>query len=499
MKKIKVFDTTLRDGEQAPGCSMDLHEKIEIALALERMGVDVIEAGFAIASKGDFESVSRVSQAVKNSTIASLSRATTKDIDTSWEAVKHAKSPRIHLFLATSPTHMEYKLKMSPGRVLETIAEMVAYARNLCGDVEFSAEDATRSDLPFLAKAVQAAVNAGASTINLPDTVGYSTPDEMRRMVRYMYQHVDGADKVDFATHCHNDLGMAVANTLAAVEEGVTQVECTVNGIGERAGNAALEELVMALHTRRDHYQADCRIDTTRLYPTSRLVYHILGLTPPINKAIVGRNAFAHESGIHQHGVMAHRETYEIMQPQTIGLTQNKMVLGKHSGKHALEDAFAQLGYEVSKEEMEQLFVRFKELCDRKKQISTSDLEALISHKDETQRKGYRLERFSVHSGNSVSASAVVRLHNGEEVIEEVAVGNGPIDAALNAIDKMMPVPEHSLEDYSIQTISEGKDAQGEAVLKIKCGEETVTGRGLSTDVVEASVLAYVNGMNKLL
>ncbi len=499
MKTIKFFDTTLRDGEQAPGCSMDLAEKLEIALALEKMGVDVIEAGFAIASKGDAQSVAEVAKVIKHSTVASLARATKGDIDAAWEAVKGARHPRIHTFLATSPTHMEYKLKMSEDKVLQTISEMVAYARSLCPDVEFSAEDATRSELPFLAKAVSAAIQAGASTINLPDTVGYALPHEMSRMIDYIYAHVPEAKDVTLATHCHNDLGLAVANTLAAIQSGVTQVECTINGIGERAGNAALEEIAMAIHTRKDELQADFRLDTTKLYPTSRLVYHILGLSAPINKAIVGRNAFAHEAGIHQHGVMANRETYEIMTPESVGLTQNKMVLGKHSGKHAVEAAFQQLGYEVSKEEMEQLFVRFKELCDRKKTVSTQDLEALVSHKGDPVQKGYRLDKYTVNSGNAVSASAVVRLRNGDEVIEEVAVGNGPIDAALKAIDKIMPVGEHALMDYAIQTISEGKDAQGEAVLKITQGDSTVTGRGLSTDVVEASLLAYVNGMNKLL
>lgn len=499
MKRIKIFDTTLRDGEQAPGCSMDLSEKIEIALALEKLGVDVIEAGFAIASPGDYEAVAAVAKAVKHSTVASLARATKKDIDRAWDAVKDAVRPRIHTFLATSPTHMRYKLKMTEQEVLDTIFSMVTHARTLCDDVEFSAEDATRSELPFLAKAADAAVRAGAGTINLPDTVGYATPDEMRRMIGYVRDHVAGIEGITISTHCHNDLGLGVANTLAAIEAGATQVECTINGIGERAGNAALEEVVMALHTRRDFYQADCAVNTTRLYGTSRMVYHILGLTAPINKAIVGKNAFAHEAGIHQHGVMANRETYEIMRSEDIGLQQNKLVLGKHSGKHAVEAAFSQLGYEVTPQEMETLFARFKDLCDRKKTISTLDLEALISHKAPVNGKAYKLERFSVHSGNAVSASAVVRLKHGEDIIEEVAVGNGPIDAALNAIDKIMPAPEHSLEDYSIQTVSEGKDAQGEAVLKLKCGQETVTGRGLSTDVVEASVLAYVNAMNKLL
>jgi 2-isopropylmalate synthase len=499
MRQIRIFDTTLRDGEQAPGCSMDLAEKLEIALALEKMGVDVIEAGFAIASKGDAQAISEVARVIKHCTVASLARATKQDIDAAWDAVRHAAHPRIHTFLATSPTHMEYKLKMSQEEVLKTISTMVTYACSLCPDVEFSAEDASRSEPVFLAKAVEAAILAGAKTINIPDTVGYAMPEELGSLITFLRKNVPGIEGVDLACHCHNDLGLGVANTLAAMAAGVTQIECTVNGIGERAGNAALEEIVMALHTRKDLLQAECRIDTTKLYPTSRLVYHILGLNAPINKAIVGRNAFAHEAGIHQHGVMANRETYEIMTPESVGLTQNKMVLGKHSGKHAVERVYHQMGYELSQEEMDQLFIRFKALCDRKKTISSQDLEALISHKAEPVQKGYKLDKYTVNSGNVVSASAVVRLFDGEKTVQEIAVGNGPIDAALNAIDKLMPAGEHTLVDYAIQTISEGKDAQGEAILKISYPGGTVTGRGLSTDVVEASLLAYVNAMNKLL
>jgi 2-isopropylmalate synthase len=499
MKKIKIFDTTLRDGEQAPGCSMDLSEKLEIALALERLGVDVIEAGFAIASRGDFEAVAAVAKAVKNCGVASLARATKADIDAAWQAVREARSPRIHTFIATSPIHMQYKLKMSGERVLETIEAMVGYAHSYCPDVEFSAEDATRSDPAFLAKAVEAAIRAGASVINIPDTVGYATPGEMSDLIAYLMKNVRDIQKAELSTHCHNDLGLAVANSLAAVQAGVTQVECTLNGLGERAGNAALEEVVMLLNTRKDAYGSLCNVDTSRIFPVSRMIYNILGLTAPLNKAIVGRNAFAHESGIHQHGMMANRETYEIMTPESIGLTHNKMVLGKHSGRHAVESALKALGYEIAVEEMDALFVRFKDLCDRKKTISDQDLEALASHRAEELGGVYRLDRFTVNSGNYVSASAVVRLCVKDEKREEVAIGNGPIDAAFNAIDKLMPAAEHYLEDYSIQTISEGKDAQGEATVKIRCGDQTVMGRGLSTDIVEASLLAYVNGMNKLI
>ncbi len=499
MKQIRVFDTTLRDGEQAPGCSMDLHEKLEIAEALEKLGVDTIEAGFAIASPGDFLAVQSVAAAVKNCRVASLSRAVKADIDAAWEAVKGARAPRIHTFIATSPTHMEYKLRMSADEVLETIGAMVSYAKRYCPDVEFSAEDATRSDPEFLARAVEAALRSGATVINIPDTVGYTTPGEMAALIRGLMERAAGIEKAELSVHCHNDLGLAVANTLAAVEAGALQVECTVNGLGERAGNAALEEVVMALNTRRDHFKGACGVDTTRIFPTSRLVYNVLGITPPLNKSIVGRNAFAHEAGIHQHGVMANRETYEIMKPESIGLTHNTLVLGKHSGKHAVESALKALGYDPGKAEMEQIFARFKELCDRKKTISRKDLEALASHSAAEEAGPFRLERFAVNSGNYVAASAVVRLTAGGERKEEVALGNGPIDAAFNAIDRLMPVSEHSLEDYSIQTISEGKDAQGEAVVRLRCGDQAVTGRGLSTDIVEASLLAYVSAMNRLL
>ena len=500
MKQVKIFDTTLRDGEQAPGCSMDLAEKIEIAQALERMKVDVIEAGFAIASQGDFESVQTIAKTLKNCTVASLSRATKKDIDAAWNAVKEARSPLIHTFLATSPTHMQYKLKMAEQEVLDTIASMVTYARNLCPQVEFSAEDAMRSDPAFLAKAVDTAIRAGACVINIPDTVGYAMPNEMAAMIDYLQKNVENIDTVTLSVHCHNDLGLAAANSLAAVKAGATQVECTVNGIGERAGNAALEEIVMAMHTRKDLYPFECSLDTSRISPLSRLVYSILGVNAPMNKAVVGQNAFAHEAGIHQHGVMANRATYEIMTPESIGLMQNRMVLGKHSGRHAVEERLSALGYQLGKEELDQLFARFKDLCDRKKVITDYDLEALAVHRlsDTGTGTGYRLERFTVNSGNYVTSNAVVSvLHDGERY-EEVAIGDGPIDAAFNAVDKLIPASPHSLEDYAIQTISEGKDAQGEAIVKIRCGDRVVTGRGLSTDIVEASILAYINGMNKL-
>ena len=498
-EKIKFFDTTLRDGEQAPGCSMSLNEKLEIARALERLGVDVIEAGFPVISPGDFESVQKIAQVLKRASVAGLARATKKDIDAAWDALKDAVAPRIHVFIATSPVHMEFKLKKSPDEVLEIIAEMVSYAKSKCEDIEFSAEDATRSEPAFLAKAVETAIVAGATTINIPDTVGYTTPAEMAELIRYLKDNVPGIDGVALSIHCHNDLGMAVANSLAAVAAGATQVEGTINGIGERAGNAALEEVAMGLSTRPDRYPVSVGLDTTQIHATSRLVYNILGMVAPINKAIVGGNAFAHEAGIHQHGVLANRATYEIMTPQSVGLVQNKMVLGKHSGRHAVENRLAELGYALSADELNDLFDRFKVLADKKSQITDMDLIALVSHKIVQTQGTYALDRFTVNSGNYVSSSAVVRLKRGEELIEEVCLGDGPIDAAFNAVDKIMQITQpHFLDDYAIHTVSEGKDAQGEAMVRIQCGDRSVVGRGLSTDVIEASILAYVAGMNKL-
>ncbi len=500
MNRIKIFDTTLRDGEQAPGCSMHLDEKIEVALALEKLRVDVMEAGFAVISKGDFDAVKTIANTVKNASVASLARAVKKDIESAYEALKGAVSPRIHTFIATSPIHMQYKLKMTEDKVLESITDMVSYAKSFINDVEFSAEDATRSDRQFLAKAVRAAIKAGATVVNIPDTVGYTTPTEMGDLITYLVNNVDNIHKAEISVHCHNDLGMAVANSLAAVAAGATQVECTVNGLGERAGNAALEEVVMALNTRKNVYNGYTNIDTSQIFRTSKLVYNVLGLYSPLNKAIVGGNAFAHEAGIHQHGVLANRETYEIMTPESIGLPKNNMVFGKHSGKHAIETRLQELGYDLSKDEMEAFFIKFKALADKKKTINDLDLEALLDHTEkEITKKGYKLDRFTVNTGNYITTNAVVQLSDGESTYEEVAIGDGPIDAAYNAIDKILKAPEHSLEDYAIRSITEGKDALGEVVVRIKCGDEVVTGRGLSTDIIESSLLAYINGMNKLI
>lgn len=502
MDQIVLFDTTLRDGEQSPGCSMNLKEKIEVARCLEKMKVDIIEAGFAISSPGDFESVKTIAGTVKDCTVASLARANRKDIDTAWEAVKEAASPRIHLFLATSPLHMEYKLKMTAEQVLETAAVMTAHAKRYCSDVEFSAEDATRSDWDFLVKVVDAVIRAGATTVNIPDTVGYTTPTEMRDLIAYLREKVPDSDRAVFSVHCHNDLGLATANSLAGVQGGARQVECTVNGLGERAGNTALEEVVMAMHTRPGIYPFSTRVDTTQISRASRTVYNIIGQPAPLNKPIVGRNAFAHEAGIHQHGVLANKQTYEIMTPESLGIHTNNIVLGKHSGKHAVEERLRTLGYTLSREELLSCFEEFKLLCDKKKDITDADLEAIAEHRiraeEVPQESGYRLNWFSMHTSNFTTATCTVNLEKDGEKYEDVCLGDGPIDAAFNAIDRIVKPVEHTFDIYNIHSVSQGKDTLGDVTVKLVSGDRTYTGKGLSTDVMEASILAYIMAVNKL-
>lgn len=499
MKRIKIFDTTLRDGEQSPGCSMNLREKIEVAKCLERLKVDAIEAGFAISSPGDFESVKKIAETIKDCTVASLARAAEKDIDAAYEAVKCTNDPRIHLFIATSPLHMQYKLKMSPEEVIEKTRRMTAYAKKYCSNIEFSAEDAMRSEPEFLAKVVRAAIESGATVINIPDTVGYTTPTEMQAMIRYLVENVEDSDKVEYSVHCHNDLGMAVANSLAGIKGGALQIECTVNGLGERAGNTSLEEVVMAINTRADCYPNPPRIDTTQIYRTSKKVYDIIGQTAPINKPIVGKNAFAHESGIHQHGVLANKQTYEIMTPESVGIKENQIVLGKHSGRHAFEQHLISMGHELTTSEITQFFAEFKKLCDKKKQVNDFDIEALISQKSVDEAR-YVLDRFDVHAGNHTTATSTMRLkRDNKTIIEDVCLGDGPIDAAYNAIDKIINPPMHTLDTYNIRAVSEGKDTLGEVLVRLKTEDNKIyNGRGLSTDIIEASILAYLNAVNKL-
>lgn len=497
---IKIFDTTLRDGEQSPGCSMNLSEKVEMALQLERLGVDIMEAGFAIASPGDFKSVKHIAKVIKNSTVASLSRALVKDIDASVEALKGAKYPRIHTFLATSDIHMAYKLKKSKEEVLETAIEMVKYAKRFCQDVEFSAEDASRSNLEFLYQVFAGVINAGATVINIPDTVGYTTPEEFVALIQSIKNNVPNIHQVDISVHCHNDLGLAVANSLAAVRAGATQIECTVNGIGERAGNAALEEIVMNLNTRRDIYDIGCNIQTKEIYRTSKLLSSITGVRVQPNKAIVGENAFAHESGIHQHGVLANKSTYEIMTPESIGLMENKMVLGKHSGRHAFADRIVSMGYSLEEEAIQKAFEQFKILADKKKVVTDRDIEALVLRKTVAIPETYKLDRFVVNSGNNITTTSAVRLLCKTGVIlEEVTSSyDGPIDASYKAIDKLVG-KKFVLEDFVINAVTGGTDAQGEVNVKIKSNEKSYNGHGVSMDIVEASILAYISAINSML
>lgn len=498
MKRIKIFDTTLRDGEQSPSCSMNLSEKLSLAKQLDALGVDAIEAGFAIASPEDFKSVESIAQVVENCTVASLARCTKGDIDAAGKAVKGAKHPRIHVFLATSDIHMEYKLKMTRDEVIARIAEMVAYAKSYCDDIEFSAEDASRSDWVFLAKCYSTAIEAGATVLNVPDTVGYATPEEMFNLITYLKQNVVGVDDVDISVHCHDDLGLAVANSMASIRAGATQVECTINGIGERAGNASLEEIVMGLKTRTEYYDAETGINTKQIYRTSKLLSNVIGLPVAPNKSVVGANAFAHESGIHQHGVISNALTYEIMVPTDIGLPKNSMVLGKHSGKHALRASLEEMGYEISAEDLDEIFVRFKELADKKKNITNQDIEALVlSHRPDV-IETYELVGHVVNAGSDMPNTACIKIKKDEDFLEKVAMGDGPIDAAFKAINKMVGL-DIQLDSFSLNAVTNGEDAIGEAVVKVSYEGRQYIGNGMSTDIIEASLKAYLNGINKIM
>jgi 2-isopropylmalate synthase len=495
-KIIKLFDTTLRDGEQTPGVNLNIQEKLEIASQLAKLGVDVIEAGFAIASPGDFEAVRAISQNVKGVTIACLSRALEKDIDRAWEAVQYAKNPRIHTFIATSDIHMKYKLKMSEEEVLSKAVAMVKYTKRYCEDIEFSAEDASRTRVEFLYKIIEEVIKAGATVVNIPDTVGYSTPEEFGKLIKDIRENVSNIDKVDISVHCHNDLGLAVANTLAAMENGAVQLECTVNGLGERAGNAAIEEIVMGLNTRNDYFSVNHRIDTTQIYRASKLVSSLTGINVQPNKAIVGANAFAHESGIHQHGLLAEKTTYEIMSPKSIGLTTNRMVLGKHSGRHAFDERLQEMGYNLTSDEIQKSFERFKKLADKKKVVLDRDIEALIGEKASQIPQIFELESYQINSGNKLIATSTVSIKRNDSIITEAATGDGPVDAAFNAIERAVGV-DVELVDYSLRAVTEGKDALGEVTVRVSKDGKTFIGRGVSTDIIEASVTAYVNAINR--
>ncbi len=498
-EKIIIFDTTLRDGEQCPGASLNINEKIEIARQLAVLGVDVIEAGFPISSAGDFESVARVAKEVKGSIICGLARAMEKDIDAAYEAVKYSKYPRVHVFLATSKIHMKYKLKKAEDEILKLAVAAVKYAGNKCGDIEFSPEDASRTDRNFLYKVVEAVIDAGAKTVNIPDTVGYSTPFEFADIIKGIKENVPNIGKAIISVHCHNDLGLGVANSLAAVLNGARQIECTMNGLGERAGNASLEEIVMTIRTRSDIFRnVSTGINTKEIFKTSRLVSKLTGMPVQPNKAIVGANAFAHESGIHQDGVLKERITYEIMKPEDVGVTGTKLVLGKHSGRHAFKERLSSLGFTLKEDQVEKAFGRFKELADKKKEIFDEDLETIVDEEISKIPAALKLEHFYIVSGDNIKPSATINIKFKGKQIESSSIGDGPVDACYKAIDKVIKMGGKLL-DYQVKSVTGGKDALGEVSVKIGRKGSVVSGRGASTDIIEASIKAYVNAVNKLL
>ena len=494
---IIIFDTTLRDGEQSPGASMNQAEKLRIATQLEKLGVNVMEAGFPAASEGDFKAVQAIARTLKISQVAALCRANENDIKLGWEAIKEAVHPRIHTFIATSELHMKYKLEMAPDKVLEQAVKSVKLAASFTDNVEFSAEDGSRSDRDFLCRIFEAVIDAGAATVNLPDTVGYAIPDEFEALVKYVIKNTPNMDKAVLSVHCHNDLGLATSNTLTGIKAGARQVEVTINGIGERAGNTSLEEIVMALHTRPNFFPYTTSIDTTRIYPTSRLVGMITGILIQPNKAVVGANAFAHEAGIHQDGILKNPMTYEIMKPETIGLSKTNLVLGKHSGSHALNSHIMEMGYDLSKEELDIVFKKFKHLADRKKSILDEDIEALINESILRSSEVFSLEYIHVLTGNTVFPTASVKLSINGRPVQGALEGNGPIDAVYNIISRLTGTKSELLR-FTISALTEGTDAQGEVTVRLKEDGIIALGKGADPDIITASALAYINGLNRL-
>lgn len=497
-KTVKIFDTTLRDGEQSPGASMNMDEKLRIAKQLEKLNVDIIEAGFPIASEGDFEAVRKIAQTVKGPEIAGLCRAQFKDIDRGWEALQYAgEKGRIHTFIATSDIHMKYKLQMKPAQVLDAAVKAVKRAKSYTPNVEFSCEDAVRTDLKFMAEVVGAVIDAGATVVNIPDTVGYTIPFEYFNIIKFLKENVANIDKAIISVHCHNDLGLAVANSIAAVQAGAEQVECTINGIGERAGNCSLEEFVMILRTRGDILNFKTNVMTEQLTPASRLLSTVTGIPVQPNKAIVGANAFAHEAGIHQHGVLMEKSTYEIMTPESVGLKTNVLVLGKHSGRHAFKKRLQELGYELDEDTLNKAFERFKSLADLKKEIFDEDLDAIVA--DETLKNGekYKLSHITVTCGSFAVATATVQMEIDEQPVRTAELGDGPVDATMKAIRKLTKT-RAKLQQYTVGSITGGTDAIGEVTVRLAEGTNTVIGRGSSTDIIEASAKAYINALNRL-
>ena len=496
-ERVIIFDTTLRDGEQSPGASMNVAEKLRLAGQLEKLGVDVLEAGFPAASEGDHDAVSQIAAKLKRTEVAGLARTSKGDIDRAWDAVRHAAKPRIHTFIATSDIHMKYKLQMSREDVIRATVEAVTYAKSLNDNVEFSAEDGSRSDRDFLCKVFEAAIEAGATTVNLPDTVGYAIPEEFSELVKYVKEHTPNIHKAVLSVHCHNDLGLATANTLSAINAGARQAEVTINGIGERAGNTSLEEVVMALHTRSNFLSVSTGIDTKYIYPSSRLVSMITGIIVQPNKAIVGANAFAHEAGIHQDGMLKNPMTYEIMKPETIGLSSNKLVLGKHSGRHALRSHLTTLGYDLSDEELNLVFAKFKELADKKKHLVDEDLEAIVTEKILRTADIFSLEYLHVTSGTTVLPMASVKLNINGRSVKGAGYGNGPIDATYNTIAKLTGTSSELLR-FSVGALTSGTDAQGEVTVRLRENGLVALGKGADPDIITAGAKAYINGLNRL-
>ncbi len=499
MDRVIIFDTTLRDGEQSAGAALNIDEKLEIAHQLERLKVDVIEAGFPRSSPGDMEAVRRICKEVRGPTICALAHANKDAVDAAWQAVKEAQHPRIHIFLSSSEIHMAHQLKKSKEEVLEAARNMVARAKGYLDDVEFSPMDATRTDPAFLYQIIEATIAAGATTVNVPDTVGYTIPKEFCALIDGIFKNVPNISKVIVSVHCHNDLGLAVANSLSVVDYGVRQIECTVNGIGERAGNASMEEIVMALRTRKDLFKYTTNIDTTQIHKTSRLVSDLTGMSVQPNKAIVGANAFRHESGIHQDGILKERTTYEIIDPKDIGLTGTTLTLGKLSGRHAFKARLEELGYTLNDEEFTRAFTAFKELADKKKEIVDRDIEALIAEEMRTYSETYHLEHVQVSCGDHLVPTASVKLVGPDgNVMADAALGTGPVDAIYKAINRLVGVPNNLIE-FSVKSVTAGIDAMGEVTIKIESGGKTYTGRGAATDIIVASAKAYMNALNRLL
>ncbi|MDZ4164324.1 MAG: 2-isopropylmalate synthase [Smithellaceae bacterium] len=494
---IIIFDTTLRDGEQSPGASMNLEEKLRLARQLEKLGVDVIEAGFPVASEGEFLAVRQIARELKKARVAALARANPADIDRAWEAIAEAARPRIHTFISSSDIHLKYQLKKTREQVLREAREAVRHARQLTPDVEFSPMDATRTDRAYLAEMVEAVIREGAATVNIPDTVGYAIPEEFGALIAYLFDRVPNIHDAVVSVHCHNDLGLAVANSLAAVRNGARQVECTINGIGERAGNAALEEIVMALQTRRDFLGLGTGIKTEYLYQTSRLLTLITGIAVQPNKAIVGANAFAHESGIHQDGLIKEKSTYEIMTPQSVGIAETHLVLGKHSGRHSVSEHLKKMGYNLSKEDLNKVFARFKELADLKKEVFDEDLEIMVYEEIYQQEDHYKLVYLNVVSGNVAVPTATMQLDVGGEIIQDAGFGVGPVDATFAAIRKITGTNYHLLK-YAVNAVTGGTDAQGEAMVQLRYNGRSVVGRGAHPDIIVASAKAYINALNRL-